>query len=81
MNWRALFWWRPPCLLRRVIVNLKNDHDLALRGVLTGSRGAWLTLGDVDALRAAARPTRIDGEALVHRSNVAFIQVMPHGDH
>jgi hypothetical protein len=79
--WRALLWWRPPCLLRRVIVNLKDNRDLALRGVLFRSRGAWLCLHAVEALHAQRPAARMDGEVVVHRSNVAFLQVLPDGDH
>jgi esterase/lipase superfamily enzyme len=79
--WRALFWWRPPCLARRVVINLKDDHDVALRGVLAHSRGAWLSLVGVDALRVAGPAMRVDGEVVVHRTNVAFIQVLTDGDH
>jgi hypothetical protein len=81
VTWRALLWWRPPCLLHRVIVNLKADRDVALRGVLFGSRGAWLTLRDVTALRTSGPPAKVDGEVCVHRSNVSFIQVLTDGDH
>jgi hypothetical protein len=72
--------WDPP-LLRVVIVNLKSDPDLALRGVLW-SRGPWFTLRQAELLRAphpgqpAQPPTPLDGEAVVHRSNVAFFQVV-----
>lgn len=77
----ALAWWRVPCLRQRVVVNLKNDRDLALRGWLSETRGAWLVLRDVDALHVSTPSTRVDGDVVVHRSNVAFIQVLAHGDH
>ena len=75
MRW--LFWWLPPCLLRAVIVNLTNDPDTAIRGVLWTSRGPWLVLRDASLLRADSNPIAIDGEAIVHRNNVAFLQVIP----
>jgi hypothetical protein len=71
-----LFWWRPPCLLRRVIVNLSDDPATALQGVLWRSRGPWLVIREAAMLRAGAEPQHLDGEALVHRDNVAFIQVV-----
>ncbi len=77
MNWRALLWWRPPCLLRTVIVNLRDPDDVALRGVLWQSRGSWLVLRDVAAIRAGLPPTPIDGEAVIERPNCAFMQVLP----
>lgn len=69
-------WWnRPPCLLRSVLVNLKHDADSALRGVLWQARGPWLVLRDVTAIKAGAAPTPVDGEVVIHRENVAFLQV------
>jgi hypothetical protein len=59
-----------------VIVNLKSD-DTALRGVLWQSRGAWLVLREVSALKPHAPTTAVDGDVTVHRDNVAFIQVLP----
>ena len=73
---RTWCWWLPPCLLRQVIVNLKNDDALALKGVLWGSRGPWLTLRQVSALRTNGSIAAVDGEAVVHRDNVAFFQVV-----
>jgi hypothetical protein len=75
MRW--LLWWRPPMLLRQVIVNLKSDDAVALQGVLWQSRGPWLTLRSVSALRTTGGVTPMDGEVVVHRHNVAFFQVMP----
>ena len=73
MRW--LCWWRPPCLLRACIVNLKDDT--AIKAVLWTSRGPWLTFRDASLLKAGAQPVRMDGELVVHRSNVAFLQVLP----
>jgi len=58
-------------------VNLKDDQTTALKGVLWTSRGPWLTLKDAALLKSGSPPTPIDGEAIVHRSNVAFLQVLP----
>jgi hypothetical protein len=76
MNWQALFWWRPPCLLRRVVMNLDGDES-AFEGVLYGSRGAWLTLKDVKVTRAHTEPAAMDGDMVVHRDRVLFLQVLP----
>lgn len=75
MNWRALLWWRPPCLLRQVILNT-TDQDTAYLGILWASRGAWLTLKDVKALRHGAEPTPMDGDFVIHRDKVQFLQVL-----
>lgn len=73
MRW--LFWWRPPCLYRSVILNLTDGT--ALQGVLWSSRGSWLTVRDAKLLVNGASPTTIDGEAVFHRSRLSFIQVLP----
>jgi hypothetical protein len=75
MRW--LCWWRPPCLLRAVIVNLKDDPSTAIKGVLWATRGPWCTFMDCALLKANLPPTPMDGEIVVHRSNIAFLQVLP----
>lgn len=75
MRW--LCWWRPPCLLRRVIVTLTHDPETAIQGVLWAARGPWLTVKDASFLKVATPPTPMDGDVVVHRSNVAFLQVLP----
>ena len=77
MNWSALMWWRPPCLLRPVIVNLVSDPEHALKGVLWQCRGAWLVLKDATVLKAGSPALKVDGEVVIYRSNVAFIEVLP----
>ena len=76
MNWHALFWWRPPCLLRRVIVNVTSEAA-AFEGVLWASRGAWLTFRDVKAMAEGKEPTAMEGEMVIHRDKVSFLQVLP----
>jgi hypothetical protein len=77
VSWRSLFWWRPPCLLREVILNVTDDPSVAYQGVLWGSRGAWLTFKDVKAMRANQPPATMDGEMVIHRDKVSFLQVLP----
>jgi hypothetical protein len=71
------FWWQPPCLLRSVIVNLKDDTNTAVRGALWSARGPWLTIRNAELLKAGAAPTPIDGEIVIHRDNVSFLQALP----
>jgi hypothetical protein len=76
-----LFWWRPPCLLETVIVNLKDDPTTALRGVLWRSHGAWFVLRQPVALNLSApdpakREVALPGEVVIHRDNVSFFQVV-----
>lgn len=74
---RWLAWWRPPCLLRLCIVNTVSDPDAALRCIVWSGRGAWLVLRQVAILKGNQAPAPIDGEVVIHRANVAFIQVLP----
>jgi hypothetical protein len=72
MRW----WWHPPCVLQRVIVNLIDNPDEAIQGVLWSYRGGWITLRDAVALSAGQNPTKIDGEVVMHRSRVDYFQVI-----
>jgi hypothetical protein len=75
MRW--LCWWRPPCLLRRVLVNLTYTADEALQGVCWSSRGGWITLKDVTAIKTGVPPAKIEGDVTIHVSKIAFFQVLP----
>jgi len=75
MRW--LWFWRPPCLLRAVIVNLHEDPSTAIKAVLWATRGPWLTFKDASLLKAGAPPTPIDGDVVIHRARVLFLQVLP----
>lgn len=68
-------WSRPPCFLRTVLVNLKSDETTALEGVLYATRGAWWTLKNATVIKAGEPPAEPVGDVLVHRDNIAFIQV------
>jgi small nuclear ribonucleoprotein (snRNP)-like protein len=72
MLWLRL---RPPFVLRSVIVNLKSDETL--QGVLWSTRGAWFTLQKAAILSNGQPPTPIDGEVVIHRDNISFVQVLP----
>lgn len=73
MGWLA--WGRPPCLLRTVIVNLTDGATI--RGALWDERGAWWVLRHAEHLRPGVDPEPIDGEVVVHRSHISFVQVLP----
>jgi hypothetical protein len=74
MMLRWLCFWRPPCLLRRVIVNFTHDPTEAFEGVLWSSRGPWLTLRDVSALKANLPAQKIPGDVVIHRDRIAYLQ-------
>ena len=75
MRW--LCWWQPPCLLRAVIVNFQDDSSTAIRAVLWSTRGRWLTFKDASLLKAGSPPTPIDGDVVIARDRVLFLQVLP----
>jgi hypothetical protein len=72
MDW---FWWRPPFLLRTVIVNLKDEPTAAIQGACWSARGPWLVLRRASLLKAGTEATPIDGEIVIHRDNISFLQV------
>lgn len=79
-----MFWRQPPCQRRLVIVNLKDDPATAIKGALWSTSGPWLVLRGASHLREVTgsatetvKAEPIDGEAIVHTSNVRFLQVLP----
>lgn len=71
-----MFAWRRTALRRRVVVNLA---DKAFSGVLWAKRGPLLVLRDVELLEAGRQPQRVDGEVVIERSRVEFMQVLAGG--
>ena len=74
--WDWVCFWRPPCRLRRVLVNLTYSPSEALQGVLWSYRGGWITLRDAAGLAPGKSPTPIDGDVVLHIRNVAYFQVL-----
>ncbi len=72
-----MFSWKRTATKRRVIVNLKTEKAFA--GVLWAKRGALLVLKDAFVLEAARDAVKVDGEVVIERSNVDYIQVLPEG--
>lgn len=71
-----MFWWRRTAVRKRVVVNLP---DRAFRGLLWSKRGPLLVLRHAELLEAGREPMPMDGEVVVERSRVEFIQVLPGG--
>lgn len=69
-----MFAWRRTALRKRVLVNTRTDK--AFRGVLWAKRGPLLVLRDVELLEAGAREIPFDGELVIERGNVDFVQVL-----
>ncbi|MFE5853549.1 hypothetical protein ACFQ61_10095 [Streptomyces sp. NPDC056500] len=72
----AWFPWRRTAVRKRVIVNLA---DKAFNGVLWAKRGPLLVLRDAQLLEAGRDPQPVDGEIVIERTRVEFIQVLPGG--
>lgn len=66
------FPWRRTAVRKRVVVNLA---DRAFSGVLWAKRGPLLVLRDVVLMQHGAADTPMDGEVIVERARVEFIQV------
>jgi hypothetical protein len=70
---RAWFEWRP-LLSRRVVINLKTGR--AVDGLLVRRTGDLLFLRNATAFEPGATPAGLDGEAVVLRSEIDFIQAL-----
>lgn len=67
-----MFPWRRTVLHRRCIVNLA---DKAFDAVIYARRGPLLVLRDARMLTPGSSPQPLDGEVVVERCRVEFIQV------
>ncbi len=70
--WQRLFRRFPT--LRRVIVNTKTDRSF--RGVLWRQRAGYLVLRNAELLKPRGETARLDGELVIERANVDFLQVL-----
>lgn len=62
-------------MCRAVVVNLKSGT--VYRGVLWQQRGPLLVVRNAELLDSSGGARPVDGELVVERSNVDFIQVLP----
>ena len=60
---------------RRVLVNTKTEK--AFSGFLFARRGPLLVLKDVELLELGAEPVRVDGDVVLERAVVDFVQIFP----
>lgn len=65
-------WARRLLVRRRVVVNLVGDR--AVTGVLWVRRGGFLVLRDAKLLEPGAQPVAMDGDVLIERDRVEFVQ-------
>lgn len=59
---------------RQVIVNTKTDR--AFRGVLWRRRWGYLVLRNAEMLRDREGTVSMDGEVVINKDNVDFLQVL-----
>lgn len=59
---------------RRVIVNLVSGR--AVEGVLVRQSGPLLHIKDATVLEEGAEPARVDGEIVIERPQIDFIQAL-----
>lgn len=64
-------------MYRTVIVNLKDRDDQALRGVLWRSSSQWITLKRAEVLTVGQEPRVADGDVIIDRRNIEFLQALP----
>jgi len=67
-------WFERYPTMRRVIVNTKTER--AFRGVLWRKRWGYLVLRDAQMLKPRGETVPIDGEVVIERGNVDFMQVL-----
>jgi hypothetical protein len=74
MDW--VYSWRS-LVARRVVINLKTGRGLD--GLLVRKSGDLLFLRNATALEPGSAPAPIDGETVVQRQDVDFIQTLVGG--
>lgn len=68
-----MFAWRRTAVRKRVIVNLP---DRAFAGILWAQRGPLLVLRNAEMLEPGGQAVPMDGEVVVERSQVEFVQIV-----
>jgi len=71
--WAAVRPWRL-VKARRVVVNLRSGQ--AIDGLLTRQQGPLLFLSEARLLEGSDQPTMIDGQAVIERQTIDFIQML-----
>jgi hypothetical protein len=72
-----MFPWSRTLVCRRIVVNLTTGR--AFEGLLITKRGPLLVLRDAVLLEPGADPTPVDGEIVIERRRVEFIQNLGSG--
>ena len=69
MSWA----WRRNVVRRSVIVNLKSGRTF--RGILWKQAGPLIVLRQAEMLEMGRQPMPVDGEVVIERTEVEFMQV------
>lgn len=73
-----MFWLVGPRVVgRAVVVHYRDENVPSLSGVVWGVRGRWMVLRGTKAHRPNADPVPVDGDVLVPREAIAFVQALP----
>lgn len=59
---------------RRVVVNIDDGEGSAIEGVLFNETGPLLVLKNATLLQAGRDPVRLDGDTIIERSRILFVQ-------
>lgn len=65
--------WRRNVVRRRGIVNLKSGRTF--RGILWKQSGPLVIMRQAEMLEAGREPIPVDGEVVIERSEIEFIQL------
>lgn len=68
MSW----FWKRNVVRRRMIVNLKTGR--AFRGIVYKQSGPLVVLRNVEMLESGRPPVPVDGEVLIERDEIEFMQ-------
>lgn len=66
-------WWRRIAVRRRVVVNMKGGT--AFEAILWKRKGPYLILRDALYMEPGVKPVQVDGEVIITKSDVAWIQL------
>ena len=72
----AIELWSLPRRRRRCLVNLHDEDGTTIEGVLWARRGVWLVIKDARLIRPTGEVVPADGEVLIDRARISFLQVL-----
>jgi hypothetical protein len=67
-----------PISRRPVLINFVHQEHGAVRGVLFSRRAEYFCLKNAALVQSDGSLVPIDGDVLIHRAQIVFLQVLPH---